>query len=128
MRRACPYCGKIHSRDYQCEKKAEAFKSRGGKEDLFRWSYDWKLKREYIMRRDKYLCVACLNGLKGTVRKLNNEDLSVHHIQPLKTNWDLRLDDENLITLCRFHHEMAENGTISAETLKEILLKHPPGG
>lgn len=75
------------------------------------------------MRRDKYLCVACMNDLKGTVRKLNNEDLSVHHIQPLKTNWELRLIDENLITLCRFHHEMAESGTISAETLTKILPK-----
>lgn len=123
MKRACKYCGKIHERSFQCDKKAEAFKCRGSREDIFRWSYEWKLKREHIMRRDKYLCVACMNNLKGTVRKLNNEDLSVHHIQPLKTNWELRLIDENLITLCRFHHEMAESGTISAETLTKILPK-----
>lgn len=121
MKKACPYCGRIHDRKYICDKKPKAQKRQKSKEDIFRWSYDWKVMREYIMRRDKYLCVACLNDLPGTIRRLNNEDLSVHHIRPLKTNFELRLDEKNLITLCRFHHEMAENGEISAERLLKIL-------
>lgn len=123
MKKACPYCGKIHDKKYQCEKKPVSYNYRGTREDRFRWSYDWKLKREHILRRDKYLCVACLNSLPGTVKKLNNEALSVHHIRSLKTNWELRLADENLITLCNFHHEMAENGRISADTLIKYLPK-----
>jgi len=128
MKKACQYCGKIHDKKQLCDKKPLLSETRGTREDHFRWSYDWKLKREHIFRRDKYLCVACLNKLPGTVRKFNNEDLSVHHIRSLKTNWDLRLDDLNLITLCRFHHEAAETGTLPAESLVKILLDYPPQG
>lgn len=130
MKKACPYCGKIHDRKYECEKKPAPQRSRrkGMKEDAFRWSYDWKMKREHIKRRDNYLCQACLHNLPGTVRKLNNKNLSVHHIIPLYINFDLKLDDENLITLCESHHKMAESGQISAETLLKILRNIPPEG
>ena len=75
------------------------------------------------MKRDLYLCVACRHKLPGTIRQFNNEDLSVHHIRPLNTNYELRLDDENLITLCRIHHEMAEKCEISADKLLNIVTK-----
>ena len=75
------------------------------------------------MKRDLYLCVACRHKLPGYVRQLNNEELSVHHIKPLKTNYDLRLDDDNLITLCRVHHEMAEKNEINSEDLLKALKK-----
>lgn len=81
-----------------------------------------------IMERDKYLCRACLDLLPGTVRRLNNEELSVHHIRPLRTNWEYRLDCGNLITLCRTHHEMAEKGEISAKKLLKIIKNIPPEG
>ena len=123
MKRACPYCGKIHDRKEHCENAPKPKQARGSREDIFRWSYDWKCKREYVLRRDKYLCVACLNRLPGTVVVLNNVDLSVHHILSLKTNWDMRLDDNNLITLCRKHHEMAEKCLISADDLLRIVSK-----
>ena len=83
----------------------------------FRWSYEWKCKRDFIKKRDRYLCRACYCGLSGTLKRLNNENLSVHHIIPLKADFSKRLDDNNLITLCAAHHEMAEKGEISAETL-----------
>jgi 5-methylcytosine-specific restriction endonuclease McrA len=130
MKKACPYCGKIHDKKIVCDKKPAPQRTRkaNAKEDAFRWSYNWKLKREYIKRRDNYLCQACLHDLPGTVRRLNNEELSVHHITPLQVDFDKKLDDENLITLCRNHHEMAENGQISAETLLKILRNIPPEG
>jgi hypothetical protein len=34
---------------------------------------------------------------------------------------DTALDDHNLITLCPLHHEMAEAGEISRDTLLEIV-------
>lgn len=128
MKKACPYCGGIHDRNHNCEKKPEILNRTLCKEDIFRWSYDWKMKREYIKRRDNYLCLACLNNVTGTVRRLNNEELSVHHIVPVRTDWELRLDEKNLITLCRKHHEMAEKGQISAEILLKILKIIPPEG
>lgn len=123
MKRACPYCGKIHDRKEHCERAPKYKSERGSREDIFRWSYEWKCKREYVLRRDRYLCVACRHNLPGTIAPLNNRELSVHHIRSLKTNWDLRLCDENLITLCRIHHEMAEKCEISAEDLLKIVAK-----
>ena len=129
MKKACPYCGRIHEKNFRCEKKPERYSGqRGSREDLFRWGYDWKLKREHILRRDRYLCRACLARLPGTNTPLNNKDLSVHHIRPLKTNWELRLADENLITLCRYHHEAADSGTLRALDLAQLISGDPPGG
>ena len=126
MKKACPYCGAIHARNYICPKKPKGkYHSRTGlsQADIFRGSYEWKCKREYIMKRDLYMCVACRHKLQGTIRQFNTEDLSVHHIRPLNTNYELRLDDKNLITLCRNHHEMAEKCEISTEKLLNIVTK-----
>jgi len=119
MLKACKYCGKIHKRAEICDKKPVF--QRGDKEDRFRWTQQWKDKRKEIKERDRYLCQACLNNLPGTTNRLNSENLSVHHIRPLKTNYDLRLDNSNLITLCDFHHEEAEKGAISVETLLRMI-------
>lgn len=125
MKKACSYCGKIHDRGYHCGRKPE---ERTSGAESFRATYDWKTKSIAIRKRDQYLCVACRNELPGTVRRLNNEELSVHHIIPLKVDYSLRLDEDNLITLCRTHHEMAEAGEIPAEALLELVRDIPPGG
>lgn len=130
MKKACKYCGKIHERDFVCEKKPIRIykgytKKRESREEIFRSSYEWKKKRTYILKRDKYLCQACLHGLHGTSIRLTTSGLSVHHIVPLKVDFDLRLDDDNLITLCQTHHELAEKGRITADTLKEIIPPYP---
>lgn len=119
MKKACSYCGQIHDKGFQCGRKTVTKKFSGEdvrNADKFRSSYDWKLKRVHIMKRDKFLCAVCLNA-----GRLCNENLSVHHIRPLETAFDMRLDDDNLITLCEKHHEMAEKGEISAEKLIEII-------
>ena len=48
----------------------------------------------------------------------------MHHIVPITDAWDDRLNDDNLITLCREHHEMAEQGKISRETLRLIAREN----
>ena len=55
---------------------------------------------------------------KGIVE---THDLEVHHIVPIKENWDKRLSDDNLITLTRLVHEQAEDGTISREELLNLI-------
>ena len=119
MLKSCKYCGRIHSKKEICSRKP--VRTRESREDKFRNTTAWHNKREEIKKRDKYLCQACLNNLRGTTKRLTTDGLSVHHIQPLKTNYDLRLEDSNLITLCAFHHELAENGRISASELKDII-------
>ncbi len=45
---------------------------------------------------------------------------AVHHIISLEADFDRRLDSYDLISLCSYHHELAENGRISAEILLDI--------
>ena len=119
MLKACGKCGRIHDskyvcvppQKYKCDKRVEAFRN----------SQAWKDKAEEIKERDGHMCQACLNDLPGTILKYNGRHLSVHHIMPLSADFERRFDNNNLITLCRYHHEQAERGIISAEVLRRIL-------
>ena len=121
MLRACKYCGKIHSKDYICESKPVYNKTSFDEIYNFRNTQEWKNKRSHIKERDNYLCQACFNNLYGTRQRLTTTGLEVHHIKPIKSSWNLRLDENNLITLCRVHHELSEQGNISQKQLKEIV-------
>lgn len=61
-------------------------------------SKQWQGVREYIVRRDKYMCKQC-----GSPK-----DLEVHHIEWLNEgnilNPEITLNENNLITLCRDCH------------------------
>ena len=51
----------------------------------------------------------------NTNYKYTYKELEAHHIIPLEEDYNKRLDGDNLITLCRYHHELAEKGGISRE-------------
>ena len=125
MLKTCVYCGRIHDRKFDCGRKPKRKKKYGGKKESFRWTSQWQKKREEIKQRDRYLCQACLHGAPGTEMQFNTERLSVHHIINLEKDFEKRLDNENLITLCQYHHEKAEEGSISEEQLRSWI---PPGG
>ena len=95
------------------------------KPQKFRSSYAWLKKQRGIRERDLNLCRICLLNLYDTSNRFNYNDLSVHHITPLINDFSKRLDDDNLITLCRHHHELAEAGIIPKKLLLEEA-KHPP--
>ena len=57
----------------------------------------------------------------GTKRKYNYEALQVHHAIPINSNEDLKLDENNLITLCSLHHAMCDKGKIPYEKIKKII-------
>lgn len=118
MLKACPYCGRIHERGFDCGKRPVY--SRFQKQDAFRSTKAWQRKRACIRERDLHLCRWCLT--KG---RLSYTDLSVHHIEPLQEAWELRLEENNLITLCSGCHEQAEAGKIPRTVLHE-LTKIPP--
>lgn len=124
MLKACKYCGQIHKTGYVCERKPTYQRFRNSDIDKFRNTQQWQKKREQIKKRDKYLCQACLNNLYGTEKRINTEDLSVHHIAPINKDWELRLVDSNLITLCRYHHELAEKKVIKEKQLREIVQRN----
>jgi len=129
MLKSCPYCGRIHDPHTICPKKPvydypkNRHRSEAG--DL-RHSHTWNMKSLEIRRRDKYLCRVCLS--QGI---LNTKDLSVHHIIPINEQTDLWLDNNNLITLCRSHHDDADSGQIDRDTLRMLAgteAKLYPGG
>lgn len=125
MLKACVYCGKIHPKGYVCPKKPErkrGYKDRSESSVQFRKKNAWKKKAVDIKERDHWCCQVCKAGLYpiGT-RKLNYKGLEVHHIEKLKDNIDLGLDDDNLITLCGVHHRMADKGEIPKEVLRELV-------
>lgn len=47
----------------------------------------------------------------------------MHHAIPINQDWEKRLDDENLITLCAMHHEMSEDGEIPVAEILEIITE-----
>lgn len=133
MLKSCKYCGRIHSRTFDCGKKPK-IKNKNTINDRFRRSTVWTEKSLLIRRRDRFLCQCCLRNMPGTVRRIEYDGIEVHHIEPLSEAWDRRLDDDNLISLCRSHHEMAEAGEISKEVLHAMAIGleldtvgYPPG-
>lgn len=133
MRRSCSYCGRIHDVMYKCP-QSNRKQSHNKKEydyDGYRNTSSWQKKRAEIKERDMHLCQVCIRGLYNYgARRYNSKDISVHHIIPLKDNYELRDYNTNLISLCECHHKMADGGEIPAEELKIIALEQegiPPG-
>jgi predicted restriction endonuclease len=56
-------------------------------------------------------------------KRINTEDIEVHHIIPVKEDYDRRLDGDNLISLCREHHEAAEACVIKRDTLMTMAAR-----
>lgn len=80
-----------------------------------------------MVKRDHHICRVCADGQYGTYMagSYYTDKLSVHHIEPLEERYDLRLEDDNLLTCCPWHHKMAEDGEIGREYLHE-LARTPP--
>lgn len=126
MLKACSRCGRIHKRGEKCSVKYMSAVHRRNEQIVkFRNAQAWKRMREHIKERDKYICMYCFRG-SSAGRRFNTMELSVHHITSLDEDFEKRLDEDNLITLCRQHHELAECGEITKEELRAMIL--PPEG
>lgn len=131
MLKSCKYCGKIHDERYVCNAKPrKKYDTEKSEIDKFRSTRKWTNKSLMIRERDLNLCQICLRNLYNTENMYNHKDLQVHHIVPISDDWNKRLDDSNLITLCYYHHKLAENGKVDARLLKDIVKeqekKSPP--
>lgn len=120
MLKSCSYCGRIHDSKYICKEKPIKKKTIT-EADKFRWTRIWQKKREEIKKRDLYLCQICIRELYDTVNKYNTEDLSVHHNTPINEDYNKRLDNDNLLTVCDHHHEMCESGEIPRDEVQTII-------
>lgn len=121
---SCRYCGRVHDSNYLCDKKPKVVykkKKERSKEDRLRGLQVWKKKRKTIKDRDNYMCQICVRDMFNTYgTKYNDDNIQVHHIVPITEDEAIWLDDDNLICLCKYHHERAEKGQISKEVLRQI--------
>lgn len=115
------YCGKVHDTKIECNQKKKRLISKSKAGDL-RNTYRWRKKREEIKIRDNYICMICKEELRKNLTKIKKKELHVHHIIPYKQDVSLFLEDTNLITLCTYHHELAEAGEIKKKTLRKLIL------
>lgn len=66
----------------------------------------WKIKREYILKRDKYMCKECARFGKRV------DADTVHHIYPVEFYPQYAMSNWNLISLCnKCHNEMHDRKT-----------------
>lgn len=119
----CRRCGKVVPRVHKCPYKRDYKPKEDTISNRFRASNKWKVKSIHIKERDKYLCRVCLDNKYNTINRLNYTNLEVHHIIPIKLDYDKRLDDDNLITLCQYHHKLAEDGEIPKEYLHDLATR-----
>lgn len=130
MLKSCPYCGRIHDSKFICLQKEKAIskKKKMTDKDKFRGKSAWKRKREEIKERDNFVCQVCVRNLYNPLRIYETDNLQVHHVIPLEKDYNKRLDNDNLITLCERHHEMAEAEEIPIEVIKGIVLEQENEG
>jgi len=116
MWKSCSKCGKIHPENYKCN--AGRIPRQRTDDQRFRSTNKWTEKSKSIRERSNWLCSVCQD--EGY---LETESLEVHHITKLTEAPELGLDDDNLVCLCKRHHEMADEGKIDPEYLRELARK-----
>ncbi|NMA65328.1 MAG: HNH endonuclease [Clostridiaceae bacterium] len=77
----------------------------------------WKIKRELILKRDKYICRECKRY--GRTTQAN----TVHHIYPLGEHPEYAWISINLISLCNKCHESMHNRFKNVLTEKGVAWK-----
>jgi len=78
--------------------------SRDKRSEKFYNSKPWRDLRDLAFKRDKGLCQSCLKQ-----RQYKPADV-VHHIIEIKSDWEKRLDLENLDSLChKCHNKIPKN-------------------
>ena len=122
MKKTCIHCG-IVDESHICPHRKSRQKSGDRQSDRFRKTKAWTDKSIEIRTRDRYLCQCCLHNLYDTFTWLNYKTVEVHHIDKLEENYDRRLDNDNLISLCSYHHKMADKGQIPRDVLYDLVEK-----
>lgn len=122
MLKSCKYCGGIHDSKYICPRKPRrSVYKKETKPNEFRKTNAWKEKSLDIRSRDNFMCQVCIRELYDTENKYNYTNIQVHHIVPVSEDFELRLEQDNLISLCKYHHDLAEDGKISIKELVNIV-------
>lgn len=127
---SCSSCGKIHEATYICDKKkANMKRNRDRYKEKLKGTKDirstgrWKRKANDIKVRDLGLCQMCKHNMDmlSDMRLFNAINVQVHHIIKIKDNPDLAFEDSNLITLCRYHHDLVEDKPKYIKVLQGLI-------
>ena len=82
-----------------------------------RHSVKWKKLRQRVIDEQKGLCLLC------AVEQQYNPIDDVHHITTAKENINLFFDRDNLIGLCKYHHQFIHaNKLDNKESLENYLM------
>lgn len=115
MFKVCSQCGGLH--DFNAGPCRAGRTKKDTVAVRFRNTSRWQRKRNEIRDRDKYLCQVCLLDAYDTHKMYTYNNIEVNHIVPIKESLDRALDNNNLISLCSFHHKMADKGLIPRSVL-----------
>ena len=120
----CSRCG-IVPRGHKCPYKTYKKKAYDTEADRFRQTKRWTNKSIEVRQRDRYLCRVCEANLYNTIQQFTYNAIDVHHIVPINEDYSKRLDNDNLISLCRYHHKLADDGKIPREELQKLIPPVP---
>lgn len=73
-----------------------------------------------IRARDKGMCQVCIRNLYNTQQQYTFDNIDTHHIIKLEVDISKGLDNDNLISVCRYHHKLADDYQIPIEELQGI--------
>lgn len=120
--KTCTYCRKIHSDKKKCTAKRGYYREKNTRyekdKDYIKFikSKQWNGKSQEIKRLDSYRCLVC-----QSLDLISPVYLEVHHITKFRNDSSLKLDNNNLITLCVAHHKQADNNKISTNELHRLI-------
>lgn len=77
----------------------------GKKTDPFYKSLAWRRARKLALERDHYICQDCLAARRRGERLRPRTATVVHHVLPVETHPELRLELDNLVSLCAACHD-----------------------
>ena len=118
--KVCPRCGKrltlsercsCYSKRYQDDKHDSDF-------DRFYQSIDWKTAKKLAKKR--FHGIDVYEWYKSGLIVYGK---TVHHIEPIKDNWEKRLDKDNLIYLCESNHRIIHKMLENEETRAFIIAE-----
>ena len=123
--KTCTYCHKIHDVKKKCTAKKGYYREKYSRyekdKDYIKFikSKQWHNKSQEIKLLDSYCCLMC-----KALGLISPKYLEVHHIVKIRDNTTLKLDNNNLITLCVNHHKMAESNKIASSELHSLINKY----
>ena len=124
--RRCGVCGKKILVNEKCDCRKDIYKRydknvRYNKDNIiyakFYNSKQWKKMSEYIKTKYNGICLMCFINY-GLFKFAD----MVHHIEPIRDNWERRLDENNLIPLCNQCHNNIDHKNYTDNDKERLRL------